>query len=299
MAVNKAQLDTAKLNLARTRIKMPFDGLISEDKAEETQFVTVGQVLGAVDSIKTAEIDVQFSSQKLQSMIRMLVGKPVITGIKKDTLATFVKVFDVKARVIMDMGGQKVVWDGEVVRVSDTMDPKTRTVGVVVAVKNSYEKAVPGFRPPLVKGTFVEVELAAFAKRKINILPRSAIHRGNVYSVDANARLKILPVQEIFSFDGLTVINQKLPQGKQIIISNISPAIDGMLLETTLDLKAEEKLYEKAVGSPDLFKQLKQSITDFYRSQQKKPQARGLQSSISTQKTDSLKSPVTGRVPYK
>ncbi|MBW8036070.1 MAG: hypothetical protein FVQ79_10675, partial [Planctomycetes bacterium] len=44
----RARLETSKLNLERTEIRVPFDGRISEESGDIGQFVTVGQTLATV-----------------------------------------------------------------------------------------------------------------------------------------------------------------------------------------------------------------------------------------------------------
>ena len=51
-------------------------------------------------------------------------------------------------------------WEARFARMSDTIDPQTRTVGVIVEVDDPYEGVRPGVRPPLVKEMFVEVEIS-------------------------------------------------------------------------------------------------------------------------------------------
>ena len=246
--VQKAQLETARLNLERTHIFMPFDGLVSANNIETTQFVTVGQTLGTADAMHSMEIDVQFAAEKIQSMVRLLLGNTRITGVDENTLQFFIKTFNVKADVIMELGNQTVVWQGDLRRISDTIDPKTRTVGLVVAVDDSYKQAIPGFRPPLTKGTFVQVMLSATTNKTTNVVPRAALHKNNIYLVDPDNRLKIMPVTPTFTQGSLAFIKEHIPQKHKIIISDFSPAIAGMLLRPRLDEKEEQNHYAAAMG---------------------------------------------------
>ena len=59
-------------------------------------------------------------------------------------------------------------WDAEVKRISDTVDPETRSIGVIVSVPEPYGQAKPGLRPPLIKGMFAEVELHADCRRRLS-----------------------------------------------------------------------------------------------------------------------------------
>jgi membrane fusion protein, multidrug efflux system len=68
-----------------------------------------------------------------------------------------------------------------VARISDTLDLKTRTVGIIVEVDRPYGDVRPGERPPLVKGLFVEVELRGRPAAGRLVIPRLALHAERVY----------------------------------------------------------------------------------------------------------------------
>ena len=140
-----------------------------------------------------------------------------------------------------------IEWAGRVVRISDTLDPSTRTVGIIVAVDKPYAKAVPGKRPPLVKGMFVEVELRAKPVENRIVVPRAAIRAGRVLVVDADNRLRSKPVEIGFVQGDVAILSAGLTAGEQIVVSDLSPAIDGMLLKATQDPDLAQRLVREAM----------------------------------------------------
>jgi len=66
------------------------------------------------------------------------------------------------------------------VRFDDEVDARTRTMGVVIAVDRPYDKVIPGYRPPLSKGMFVQVVLRGKPHRARLLVPRSAVRAGAV-----------------------------------------------------------------------------------------------------------------------
>ena len=52
----------------------------------------------------------------------------------------------------------------------------------------AYAKAAPGERPPLTKGMFVEIEIRAARQQEHLVVPRSALHDGQLYVVSADKR---------------------------------------------------------------------------------------------------------------
>ncbi|HTT83284.1 MAG TPA: biotin/lipoyl-binding protein [Rhizomicrobium sp.] len=61
----KAAVDTAKLNLSRTMIRAPFDGVVAEKTAETGQRVQVGQVLMSVVPVNRVYVDANFKEGQL------------------------------------------------------------------------------------------------------------------------------------------------------------------------------------------------------------------------------------------
>ena len=70
----KAALDTAKLNLSRTVIRAPFDGVVAQKTAQIGQRVDLGQTLMSVVPIKSAYVDANFKEGQLT---RVRAGQPV------------------------------------------------------------------------------------------------------------------------------------------------------------------------------------------------------------------------------
>ena len=70
----KAALDTARLNLARTVIRAPFDGVIAQKAAQIGERVQVGQALMSVVPVSRAYVDANFKEGQLT---KVRAGEPV------------------------------------------------------------------------------------------------------------------------------------------------------------------------------------------------------------------------------
>ncbi len=247
-AVYRTQLETAKLDLQRTSIKLPFDGRIAETKVEVTQYVGVGTVLGSLDGMQTAEVEAQIPQSHFRKLIDTMVGKSTGSGVTRKTVSDFAEKFGLHAIIRLRFDDKDVEWQGKVVRISDTVDPKTRTVGAIVSVDNNYARAVPGRRPPLVKGMFVEVELRTKPLPGKIIVPRSALHAGRLYIANGDSRLEVRPVTTGLVQGDLAVVSSGLKPGEKVVVSDLSPAIPGMGLKTTIDTGLAEKIAGKAAA---------------------------------------------------
>jgi len=145
-----------------------------------------------------------------------------------------------------------VSWDARVARIDSLIDPKTRTVGVIVAVDEPYKRATSGVKPPLVKGMYCEVELRGKARPNSLVIPRSALQgdgdETSVYLVGPDSRLVRRPVLVDFLQSDFAVIRGGLTAGERVVISDLIPAIPGMLLIPKIDKAAARSLMDSATG---------------------------------------------------
>ncbi|MGI9408405.1 MAG: efflux RND transporter periplasmic adaptor subunit, partial [Hyphomicrobiaceae bacterium] len=235
IAINKAQLQSAELNLARTRIKLPFDARIGDVKVESGQFAQTGSTLVTADSVDVAEVEAQIPTSQFRAMVQASAPSNVAGGITPQSVSKIIKAIGFEATVRLHSGDDIVEWPARFARISDTVDPKTRTIGAIVAVDDAYAKAAPGQRPPLSKGMFVEIEIRTRAKGQSIVVPRSALHDDRLYVVDADDRLELRPVTTGLAQGNLVVIASGINPGERIVVSDLVPAIAGMLLKPRTD----------------------------------------------------------------
>jgi hypothetical protein len=74
------------------------------------------------------------------------------------------------------------------------------------------------------------------------VIPRSAVRAGTVFIADENNRLRRRMVNVLFSQDDISVIDEGIAEGERIVVTDIVPAVDGMLLETQLDEALNQRL---------------------------------------------------------
>ncbi len=251
LELSQVKLEDAKLDLGYTEIKVPFDCRITEVKVEQAQFAQKGQVIALADATKTAEVTAQIPISKMMGLMKSVDQPPVPVFGEMDT-AKLREIIGIQALVRLKSGDISVEWDATLARIDATIDPQTRTVGVIVAVADSYQKMVFGKRPPLVRNMFCEVELRGRAIANTLVIPRSALHEDHVYVVDSENRLKRKNVTLDFSQSNFYAIREGLTPGEQLIVSDLIPAIEGMLLAPKADEELEKKLMTEATGGASL-----------------------------------------------
>ncbi len=109
-------------------------------------------------------------------------------------------------------------WTGKVKRISDQIDPQTQTVGVYVGVTGR------GLR----EGMYLRGEAAAKALNNVVEIDRDLlIDEREVYAVQHDTLLVLMPVT-VQKFNRETVIVSGLPDGTQLLTSDVAGAYDGM-----------------------------------------------------------------------
>lgn len=241
----QTQLDDARLNLDRTRVTLPFTGRISQVAVEQFQFVRQGDRLGTADGISRAEIEVQMPLWRIAALIR----SEGVTDVSELMPGAIGERLGVTASVSLDRDTLNAKWQGRVARFTDALDLETRTLGVIVEVDDPYADVQPGIRPPLVKGMFVDVELRGRPRPETLVIPRVALFGKYVYVVGADNRLERREVSTGFSGISYFTVLKGLSAGERIVVSDLVPAIDGMLLEPVDDPDTLARLSD-AVSEP-------------------------------------------------
>lgn len=223
LAAAKAKLDAeqadykkAQLQLARTRLKAPFEGVTGDEKVDIGQYVTPGQALATLIGTRAMEIVVPLADENLR-WIRV----PGFTGREGAGSPAVVRA---------TVAGAPQTWEARVVRAEGRIDEQTRMINVVVRVVAPY-----GRRPPLAPGLFVQVDIAGQTLEKAALLPRAALRADQqVWVVDPEDRLSIRPVRVAHLATEGVVIDEGLAAGEQVVISQLKAVAEGMRVRPVL-----------------------------------------------------------------
>ncbi|EKV28161.1 Membrane-fusion protein [Caenispirillum salinarum AK4] len=230
----EAQAETARLDQARTTVRAPFDIRVRAVEVERGQYAQRGQTLATADGIDSADVTAQVPLERLFPLIPE--AEAPIGDARNLSGARLPGLLQLTPEVRLTAGERTVTWDGRVTRIAETVDPKTRTIGVIVTVDDPYAGARPGARPPLTRGMFVEVALKGPAREDRLVIPRNALHAGRtVHVADADDRLDIRKVAIAWEQGDIAVIESGLEAGDRVVVTDIVPAVQGMLLAPSPD----------------------------------------------------------------
>ena len=185
----EADLQKAELDLQRTKITAPVDGVIVRDSVEQGSFVQRGSVLFRIEDTSSIEVHCNL---KMSDLYWLWQQRPLSEAAPADDgEAAAYRVPPTAATVVYQFAGREDLrfsWQGMLTRFEGTgLDERTRTVPcrVVVARPREVEFAGLGVRDPsaagppaLVRGMFVTVFLHVRLEPPLVQVPDEALQPG-------------------------------------------------------------------------------------------------------------------------
>lgn len=220
-AAAEADLAAAELQLERTELSLPFDGLVVNESVDPGQLVSAGQQVAMVYGTDRVEIRVPLDDRELAYF--NVNEKPA-------------------AEVYADFAGQRQTWAGRVDRLEGTVDSRSRMVRVVVTVDKPFSTG-NGQRPPLLPGTFVDVSIAGNQVNEAVVIPRYALRRSvdgvdQVWVVEKSENQESLIIRDVEVLRrerDRVVLGAGVVAGERVVTSSIDVVTSGMKVRTPED----------------------------------------------------------------
>ncbi len=206
----EAQLEQAKLDLARTVISLPFDGRVIEASVDVGEVVSTNQPVAEVYATDILEVAIPLRAEELAWL-----ALPVGANDESASMA-----------VVRGMGaGGPIEVRGRISRLYGQLDPKSRMARVVIEIDTTELDATMASR--LLPGTFVDAEIQARTLEEVVELPRGAIREGGRVWVIEEERLRFAEPELVYQGNG-SVLVRGLSAGARVITSNLEVVTDGM-----------------------------------------------------------------------
>jgi len=212
-----ADLSVARLNLERTRVSLPFDGVVVSESVDLGQFVTTGRALATVYGTDQVEVRVPLESRDL-AWFDVPRG-PASKGPRAEVSAAF--------------AGATYTWEGRITRMEAQLDATSRMAHVVVEVQHPF--AASEGRPPLMPNTFVDVRIFGRSLDDVVPLPRHALREGGVVWLFEDGRLRVREVSVARADRERVYVSAGLETGEQVIVSSLDAITDGMVVRIAAD----------------------------------------------------------------
>lgn len=207
----KANLETAKLNLARTVIVAPFDALILNKN------VDLGQHINAQTMIAEAYSSDVF---RIEALIPVSKLKWFEGYVNDENIG--------KAYVVETEGNDTVKRDANLIRVLDALKTKSHMGRVLLEVNNPL---VPTEKNPnpLFLGSFVKADIFGKNLKNVYRIARSNLHHGDVIWFNDDMTLGVRKVNVVY-LDKEYVYFRDDSSSIRLITSDIATPIEGLQL---------------------------------------------------------------------
>jgi|688.fasta_scaffold00276_64 multidrug efflux pump subunit AcrA (membrane-fusion protein) len=178
----ETELQQAEVNLRRTEISSPVDGLIVKEQVETDSYVQRGTQLMTIEDISKAEISCNLRMDQLYWLLDQNINSRD-SGLNA-SFASLQKPPQVQAIVRFKLGGRESLlyeWEGRLDRFEGTgLDPQNRMIPMRVVVDRPSEYRINGLASvdqslSLVRGMFVDVVLKAKPATQLLLVPKLSV----------------------------------------------------------------------------------------------------------------------------
>ena len=213
-----ADLEKAKLNLERTVVKLPFQGIIRQKKTGVGQFVGTGSILATAFSTEEVLIALPLTDTELSYL-----GLPLAYEEEKIFSGPKVNFYSF-------VSNKNSEWTGRIVRTAGSIDPLTRLVYVYAEVVNPYQQS-----PPFAIGMFVDAIIEGKTIKDGFLVPNSAINNNSdIYIINASDNLEIRKIEVLGTENDYVIIKGEISEGERVVVSPLNNAKAGMALKPIL-----------------------------------------------------------------
>jgi RND family efflux transporter MFP subunit len=210
----QAELQQARINVDRTVIRAPYDGLLRDKRVDVGQFVGTGTQLAELYATDVAEIRLPLTEHDASFVTLPPPGSD--DGIGMTVSAT--------------IAGVRYNWPARLVRSERVIDERSRVLYAVARIDDPYSRKPDSTHPHVLSfGTFVNAELPATIGHTVVAVPRVALRGSNqVMTVDAGQRLRLREVHIVRSDAGHAYVDGGIAEGERIIVSSMPAPVEGM-----------------------------------------------------------------------
>lgn len=210
----------ARLDLDRTVVRAPFNGMIVEESVEIGQVVEPGRTVCRLVGTDRFWVRATLPMSDLKRIKLPGEGKPGAT-----------------ANIFLDTGnGSAESRDGIVVRLLADLETAGRMARLIIAVDDplSREAIVDGetrILTPLLLGSYVRVEIEAGRLENVLAVPRLALREGDrLWLVGNDNRVRIAEPEILWTRGETVLVNNVLLDGERLVVSRLRTALPGMLV---------------------------------------------------------------------
>ena len=210
---SKAKLKQARIDLARTRVTVPFSCMVVSKSADLGAQLSLGETIASLVGTDEFWVVVSVPVDRLSS-----ISVPSAQNNYKGS----------KARVVMSSGKTVMEREGEVLRLLPSLESKGRMARVIVSVKDPLNLKGGEVRP-LLLGSYVSVYIDSGMLENVIAIPRTAFRDNNtIWVMQDNGLLDIRSVDPVWRDQDFIYLDEGVKAGEKLVVTDISAPLQNM-----------------------------------------------------------------------
>ena len=214
----QAQVEQAELELERTRVIAPYNGVVTERQVDLGQFVARGAPVGSIHSIHAVDVRLPLSNRQL-------------TYLQIPTTESSATKNTPNVELRASIGATQQLWTGALIR-AEGIDATTQQLNVIARIDNPHTQSVR----PLRVGQFVHALIQGEVLQDVFVIPRAAVREEReVLVIDENDEIQRRQVTIAWADDQVAAVVDGLAEGDLLVLTPMSTVSDGTPVLATID----------------------------------------------------------------
>lgn len=228
----RADLELARLNLSRTTVTAPFNGMMLNKYVDKGAFVAPQEKLADLVGTDAYWVQVSLPPDRLQWL---KIPKA------NNEIGSSVRIFY----------RQNNMREGRILRLLGDLTKEGRMARLLVSVPDPFGLASGGRDlEPLILGEYVRVEIEGEELHDVFRIPRTALRNDReIWVATGDGKLSIRPVEIIWREETEVLVRDGLRAGDLLIVSNLAVPVDGMVVRVEQEaVPGMEAVFPSAAG---------------------------------------------------
>ena len=215
----QADLEQARRDLERAKIRAPFDGRVKTRSIGLGQAVNATTPLGQVFTTEIAEVRLPLTPNQLR-FIQLPAHQedPPVDVILTNSLGR-------------DIPGLQTAWQARIIRTEGALDAKSRELFAIARIEDPF--GLKNDTPELRIGQPVRAEIKAAIIKEVFVIPRQAVRGINrIYLIDPlELRVIRTDIEPIWSNDEVLLVREGIDNGDWLATSRMPHVSNGAPVE--------------------------------------------------------------------
>lgn len=249
----EAQLAQAKLDLGRTELRAPADGVIVSVDAEEDSYLRKGDVVAEFEDTSAAEVR---TNLEMRAIAWMRANMPADA---RQQMGPY-ELPRVPVTVTYEVWGNAYSWSGVLDRYDGSgVDERTRTIPCRVLISDPRSVSLRSGSPDLpvaapsalMRGMYVKIQLHTMPNEPLLSVPDTAVRPGNMVWAVRDGKLQSFNLPAARVTRGAVLVAPQVTElrpSDKVVVSPLPAAREGMAVRVRNEKRADETSRPMTVG---------------------------------------------------